>query len=335
MARLLSGLDPEKFDVTVISVVETSEDIIDLLPEHVTVHRLNISGVSDIYRISKLAPLLRGTDVLVCSLFHASVVGVPLGRLLGVSRLLVWQHNTTFKTRGRRVIYIQLYRLANDILADSNAVSRMLSEDLEVPPSKISQLPIAGVDTDRFAPTTPSKRSGDDAITVGTIARLVEQKGLFDLIQCAESLGDRYQFDVIGKGERRRELERSAPSNVTFLGTVEDHELPERLASYDIYFQPSKHEGLCMTVIEAMSCGLPVVASTVGGIPESVVPGTTGYLCDPGDIDCFSTHLKELGSDPELRRDMGMAGRDRVIEHYSQSVLVEKFESVIHQTSTR
>lgn len=328
MVRLLSGLDPEEYDITVISVVETSDDVVDLLPDHVTVHRLNISKITEGYRVLKLVPLLRGTDVLVCSLFHASVVGAPIARLMRIPRVLVWQHNAGFRNSRRRVIYGQLHRIAHHVLVDSNAVSRIVSDDLGIQSSKVTQLPIAGVDTTRFAPQNLDKTQ-NNPITVGTVARLVEQKGLFDLLRCGKMLGNKYQFEIIGQGEQRHELEKRSPDNVTILGTIEDEELPERLSSYDIYFQPSKHEGLCMTVIEAMSCGLPVVGSSVGGIPESVLPATTGYLCEPGDIDCFTTRLVELGSDPELRKKMGAAGRERVIVSYSQSVLVEKFEQVI------
>jgi glycosyltransferase involved in cell wall biosynthesis len=209
----------------------------------------------------------------------------------------------------------------------------MLSEEFGVRSTRVSRLPIAGVDTDRFSPRdTTAARNGGEVVTVGTIARLSEEKGLFDLLSCAETLGPEFQFEVIGEGEQRDALERNAPDNVTFVGSVDNRELPARLAGFDVYFQPSKHEGLCMTVIEAMSCGVPVVASEVGGIPESVVPGTTGFLCGSGDVDCFVSHIQELASDEKLRQEMGNAGRTRVVKRYSQSELVNKFEEVISTT---
>ena len=333
MVRLLSELNSDEFDITVVSVVETSDDVVEILPEHVHVYQIDISTAAGAYRISKLLPILRGTDVLVCSLFHASVIGVPLGRALGVSNILVWQHNTTYKTATRRMLYAQLYRLSDHVLSDSEAVSSMLTDEFGVSHTKLSQLPIAGIDTDTFAPTT-SRLANDRQIRIGTIGRLAEQKGLFDLLECARQLGSKYQFDIIGQGEKRGALEREAPDNVHFRGTLSAEKLPKQLASYDIYFQPSKYEGLCMTVIEAMACGLPVVASRVGGITESVVPGETGYLCDAGDIDCFCNHLEALATDHELRRSMGAAGRERVVSRYSKSVLAAKFQEALHQTKT-
>jgi glycosyltransferase involved in cell wall biosynthesis len=209
----------------------------------------------------------------------------------------------------------------------------MLIEECDISSTNISQLPIAGIDTHRFAPRCLENNT-KSIISIGTIARLVEQKGLFNLLRCAEMLGGQYQFEIIGQGEQHDELERRAPDNVSFLGSVPDSELPKQLREFDIYFQPSKHEGLCMTAIEAMACGLPVVASSVGGITESVVPGETGYLCEAGDIECFCNRLQQLRADPDLRNEMGAAGRHRVQTRYSQAVLVDRFEQVLMKTKT-
>lgn len=327
MVRLLSGLDPEEFDVTVISVVETSDDVVDMLPAHVTLHQLDISGPTDLHRIPKLVPLLRGTDVLVCSLFHASVVGVPIGKLVGVPRILVWQHNThppvRFRYWGLRIVF----RLADRVLADSNRVSSFVNKKYGAPTSKISALPIAGVDTDRYRPL--DVQSADGRIPVATVGRLTPEKGYDDLFRCAQRLGTDFQFYIAGDGPEREWMERDAPGNVTLCGTIPNDEIPEFLNRHEIYFQPSKREGLCMTVIEAMACGLPVVGSKVGGITESVRDEENGFLCDAGDVGCFSTSVQRLAENPELRRDMGSAGRECVNERYSRNALADQFERTL------
>jgi len=168
----------------------------------------------------------------------------------------------------------------------------------------------------------------------GTIGRLTPEKGYDDLFQCARQLGSNFQFYIAGDGSERDWMETDAPENVTLCGTIPNEDIPEFLNQHHIYFQPSKREGLCMTVIEAMACGLPVVASRVGGITESVIPDETGYLCNSGDIDCFCNHLEALAIDHKLRRKMGSAGRDRVVSRYSKSVLATKFREALHQTKT-
>lgn len=333
MVRLLNGLDPERYDITVISVVETPDDIVSLLPESATLYRLHISQPTEIHRIIKLFQLLRGTHVLVCSLFHASAVGVPIGRLLRIPKVLIWQHSIRFKSKVRQGVYRVLYQLSDQVLADSDAVSAMISEKFGISSHNISQLPIAGIDTKEYDPKCFDSNI-EEQLKIGTIARLVEEKGVFDVISCAESLGNQFQFEVIGEGEQRPELTNQAPANVTFHGAVDNDSIPNYLSNFDIYFQPSKHEGLCMTVIEAMACGLPVVASSVGGITESVVPGETGYLCEAGDIECFCNRLQQLRADPDLRNEMGAAGRHRVQARYSQAVLVDRFEQVLMKTKT-
>jgi glycosyltransferase involved in cell wall biosynthesis len=200
-------------------------------------------------------------------------------------------------------------------------------ESMDVPASKVSVLPIAGIDTNRYRVfETDLTESGTRIATVG---RVTDEKGYDDLLRCARELGPEYQFHAAGDGERRAELEERAPKNVEFHGTIPNDQIPEFLNRGDLYFQPSKTEGLCMTVIEAMACELPVVGSSVGGITESVVDGETGFLCEPGDIDCFRRRIEQLSQDPQLRGEMGAAGRERVVLNYSSAELVKRFREAI------
>lgn len=321
MARLLSELSRDEFDITVVSLVETPHDVVDQLPDHVRVVPLDISSPLEVYRLSRLIPVLRQTDILVCSLFHATAVGMPIATLLRVPTKLVWQHNTSYSSQGRQTIYQVLYRLADQVLADSQATQSMLVNSMDISSEKISVLPLAGVDTERFR---AGDRAGRDSITIGTIGRLVEQKDYATLIEVAERLPE-YEFQIVGDGPKYDELRRISPENTEFCGRVGDQALLERLRDWEIYFQPSRYEGLGITVIEAMACELPVVASAVGGITESVVPEETGFLCQPEEVECFSERLRQLGNDSELRTQMGQKGRERVKENYSAEALADRF----------
>jgi glycosyltransferase involved in cell wall biosynthesis len=142
-------------------------------------------------------------------------------------------------------------------------------------------------------------------------------------------LDDRFEFHVIGDGPLRDELcalaSDHAPNSVTFHGERPPDKIPSFLNKLDVYFQPSRREGLCITVIEAMACGLPVVGSNAGGISESVVHGETGLLASADDIDKHCEHLRTLGEDDALRQQYGRASRLRVEECYSAEALREKF----------
>ncbi|AAG18698.1 LPS glycosyltransferase [Halobacterium salinarum NRC-1] len=332
MARLLSELQPSEFDITVVAIADTPPDVVSMLPDHVEVKHLKMTRRTALLQLGEISKIVKSTDILVCSLFHATAIGVPLGLLLQVPKLLVWQHSTSYSNQIRSAYYRLAYRAADRVLADSDAVMEMLVDSVGVPDQKISTLPIAGIDVKEYQPskTHPSHEN----ITVSTVGRLANVKGYDDLIRCARDIGDDLQFQIAGEGEERERLESKTPDNVNFQGMVPNEQIPQFLNNSDIYFQPSKYEGLCMAVIEAMACGLPVVASDVGGITESVVPGETGFLCRPRDIDCFSERLQQLSENPALRKQMGTAGRKRVISEYSQKALARQFRKAIDQTET-
>jgi glycosyltransferase involved in cell wall biosynthesis len=331
MVRLLSKLSSEKFDITVVSIADTSQDIVPLLPDHVSLCDLNIGGSSPSLRnFSRLLCIAKKSDLVVCSLFHATLVGVILASIFSIPTTLVWQHNSEYKNNLRRWLFSKFYSQADRVLADSKAVKEMLVHSEGVKKNKISVLPISGVDLDRFQPE--SVVPSGDHYRIGTIGRLIDRKGYPDLFETAERLGDRFQFYIIGEGSELERYERLAPENVHLLGAVDDDILSDRLASFDIYFQPSHFEGLCMTVIEAMACGLPVVASSVGGITESVVDGETGLLCEPRDIKCFCDSLSYFAEHPDEATEMGLTGRERVKNRYSADALATAFERVVSET---
>lgn len=335
MARLLSELSPTEFDITVASVARTDPDVVPLLPDHVDLVQCDLDSKLAFHRLRPLIGVLRETDVLVCSLFHATMAGTVLGSLLRVPTIMIWHHNTAHPNSSRPAGYRIVNRLADRVLADSEAVERELVERYGMDRDDISQLPIAGVDTTKFSPEAGRHEGGQDVTRVATVGRLTEQKGYPDLLTCARRLGEDFDFHVAGAGPELETLEANAPANVTFHGKIPDDEMAEFYASADVYFQPSRWEGLCMTVIEAMACGLPVVASAVGGIEESTVEGETAFCCKPGDVDCFIERIEQLGTDADLRATMGRAGRDRVKEHYSANALATAFREALAACSNR
>lgn len=329
MVRLLSGLEPNEYDVTVVSLTDAEQSVVPQLPEHVNFQNLGLKNKIALHRLFPLKKLLSRTDILVCSAFHAAVVGVPFGDLLSVPLVLVWQHNSQPRNKFRANLYNLIYRRADCVLADSESVKSMVETTYGIHESKISVLPIAGVDTGRFCPSYQPKAKKNTSI--GTVGRLTPEKGYKDLVSCAEILGEKFQFHIAGDGPERDWLEANSPPNITLHGSIPNHMIPKFLNQHHIYFQPSKTEGLCMTVIEAMACELPVVASQVGGIAESVNHEQTGFVCPSGSIKCFCNYLENLAENEVLRDRMGSAGRRRVKARYSQSALAQEFRKTVHR----
>jgi glycosyltransferase involved in cell wall biosynthesis len=142
--------------------------------------------------------------------------------------------------------------------------------------------------------------------------RLSPEKGIEELVAATEGMN----LVVAGDGPLRELVPGS-------LGFVPHAELERLYARAAVVVLPSYREGLPLCVIEAMAHGRPVVASAVGGIPELVRDGETGFLVEPGDVAGLRAAIQRLLADPELRRRLGRAGRERAIELCSQEQVTQ------------
>jgi glycosyltransferase involved in cell wall biosynthesis len=171
------------------------------------------------------------------------------------------------------------------------------------------------------------------------VARLSHWKDQPTLLRALSDLKDLdWQLELVGDGPLRWQTEALVQSldlrsRVTFLGFRRD--VPERLAEAQVFLLISKWEGFPRSILEAMRAGLPVVASDVGGVRESVVDGKTGFVIPRGDVARLRECLCKLIVSPELRVSMGNAGRARYEEKFTFDRLVERttkvYESVLER----
>ncbi len=159
-----------------------------------------------------------------------------------------------------------------------------------------------------------------DRLVVGCVARLVPQKGLPDLVAAAARIGaaePRAAFVVVGDGPQRASVEAAArrcDARVCFTGERSD--VADLLAAVDVFALASRWEGTPIAVLEAMSAGLPIVATAVGGVPGIVVDGETGVLVPPGAPDALAAQLLALLRDPGRARRLGDAARARALARH-------------------
>lgn len=135
---------------------------------------------------------------------------------------------------------------------------------------------------------------------------------------------------LVGDGPDRVPAERRARElgvydDVRFLGKQDPVE--EILSIADIFLMPSGSETFGLAALEAMSCHVPTVASNVGGLPELIVDGETGFLCTPGDLDRFTSRTRQLLSDEELHQDMAEAARNRAVNVFDINRVVPTYEN--------
>ena len=208
-------------------------------------------------------------------------------------------------------------------------VSEWMGHELKrtgIPDSRIRVVP-TGVETDRFRPDLrdPSRlRSSPSARVVLFPGRPTIVKGAAVLARAIPKvLREMPNVEFAFTGGRAEEFLRivdlsdEVRRRIRFLGYVPFEELPAIYASADVVVAPTFYENLPARVLEAMASAVPVVASSVGGIPEVVVPGKTGSLSPPGDADALARALLVLLKDDELRTRLGAEARRVVAERFT------------------
>lgn len=178
-----------------------------------------------------------------------------------------------------------------------------------------------------------------DELAVGIVAALEHRKGHDVLLQALARLraeGVALRCLVCGGGSRRSALESLAQALgigdvVRFLG--EQRQVADVLAALDVFVMPSRHEGLGVAILEAMAMALPVVASAVGGISETVADGRTGLLVPPEDPAALSAAIAALDRDRSRAQGLGAAGRERVIADFSMAAMAQRYERLYEEVS--
>jgi glycosyltransferase involved in cell wall biosynthesis len=175
----------------------------------------------------------------------------------------------------------------------------------------------------------PGFGTSEDRVVVVAVSRLVSVKGYPELAAAMRSVPDADLW-VVGErlvSDRGEDMgvmlaQAGLGERLRLLGYRDD--VAAVLAAADIFVLPSYFEGLPMSVIEAMLCGLPVVASDISGPREQVVPGVTGLLVPPRQVAPLAAALARLAADAGLRATMGDAGRQRAIALYDEAAVVER-----------
>jgi glycosyltransferase involved in cell wall biosynthesis len=248
----------------------------------------------------------------------------------------------------------QRNRLAARIVRDNlAAATRLASTSLcmaDVIRRYAGRRPISitpfGVDTEEFVPDL--REDGDDpadeVVRIGTVKALSAKYGIDDLITAFVRVSgqrpDRsLELHLYGEGpdeEPLRELaaESAAGASVVFHGAIPHEEVPRALAGLDVFAALSTldSESFGVAILEAGACGLPVVVTDADGPAEVVERGVTGFVVPRHDVSAATDAMGRLVDSPELRRQMGRAGRDHVVTHYSWQLSLDLMEQAYRDT---
>ncbi len=221
--------------------------------------------------------------------------------------------------------------------------------ELGCPPEKIV-VHHMGIELSRFPASSSRGERDDDTVRLLTVARLVEKKGVEYAIHAVAALRDttrrKLEYRVLGDGPLRGELERlvrelGVGDCVRLVGEADQDGVREAMLDSDVFVAPSvvaedgDMEGVPVSIMEAMACGLPVVSTRHSGIPELVHHGESGFLVRERDPLALARALARLAGDASLRRRMGRAGRRAVERGYDLAVLNDRLVGLLASMGAR
>lgn len=253
-----------------------------------------------------------------------------------------------YDLHGTNRKYNLLRKLVSPFVQRYIAVSRdlenWLTTTVGINPRKVSQI-YNGVDQVRFSPRQGKRESpfetgliDDRSLVVGSVGRLAQVKNQLALIDAFALLVERQptlrrniRLLIVGDGPQFAEAEqRIADRDIRDIAllTGDRDDVPELMGLMDVFVLPSLGEGISNTILEAMACGLPIIATHVGGNPELVEPGKNGYLVPSGDIPALAESIGDMVNDAAGRQRMGAASLEQVRDRFNWDRTVQKYLSL-------
>ncbi len=266
-----------------------------------------------------------------------------LARMSGASVSVVRSIHETRQAK-KRFADTPLFRGADRLIAISEGMKSTLASAYGIDPEKIAVIP-GSVDTDKFKPGLDASaildEIGVDEKTplLGIVSRIKGGRGHRQLVEAFAGLAEEFQdlrLMIVGRGESKGEIEelvraRGLADRIHFMGYRRD-DLPQiynAMRAKIILGEGS--DGTCRAALEAMACGVPVIAAKVGSLPESVADGKTGLLIDGRDERALANAMRRYAGDPDLAAAHGAAARRQALRRFAIESMVDKTESLFSE----
>ncbi len=323
---------------------ELGEQLCDVAPvfSHVLKHKYDVPVLA---RLVRLLRRRRIDAVVTVGAGDRMFWGRLAAKRAGVPVVIAALHSTGWPDRVGRLNRM-LTPWTDAFVGVANSHGKYLIENERFPADRVHVIP-NGVDTERFVPRVrdPARLEPfgipGDAKIIGLVAVLRPEKNHELFLRAAAIVRKqepRAHFVLIGDGPERAKLDRLTSELklggcVHFLGKRSN--VPELLSLFDVFALTSKIEASPVSILEAQACGVPVVATRVGSIPESVVDGETGLLVESEDAEGMARAIVRILTAPEFGRTLGGAARKFVVEHRSLGAMVSGYETLITQLYER
>ncbi len=287
--------------------------------------------------LKKIKEVIRKFRPDILHSHYASSFGL-LGALTGFHPFIisVWGSDiSTFPSSSFKKALLKFtLSKADKLLSTSKA---MKEETMEFTDKSIELTPF-GIDVEKFFPKKVISLFGENDLVIGTIKTLKEYYGIEYLIRAFQLLKNKYpslplKLLIVGGGEQKEYLKDLSSSlgvenDTIFTGYISPDKVPDYHNMLDIYVAASVRESFGVAVLEASACGKPVVVTNVGGLPEVVDNGETGYIVETQNIVMLSEAIGKLAVNEPQRIRFGENGRNKVIREYVWQDSVDKMIKV-------
>ena len=338
LVDLVNNINKDRFSVTVWTIMDEGE-LREDIGEDVQYRSLNARGKWDLRAPLKLINAARAEspDVINSFLFFDNQVARVTGQIVNGTSIITGVRSVPNDRPGHRSLLDKKTQPWSDIIVSNSEAGAEYAIRRGASPEKVRVIR-NGRDIDLFT----NGRATDelyaslglirDHTIVGTVGRLVERKGHYDLLRAWAEITETYpdaRLLIVGDGPEHTGLKKKAREldclhSVVFAGQRND--VPDLLDMMDVFVFPSHYEGLPGALIEAMIAGLPIVATPVDGNAELIEDGVTGRFVPPHDDEAIADRLTELLDDTDLREDLGTAASEYARGEFAIESMVTEFE---------
>jgi len=346
-------LDPRRFHVEILSGPQTGSE--GSLIEEVRTRGVPLTILPDLVReihpwhdlraLRELYHFLRRRPFTIVHTHSskAGILGRVAARLAGVPIIVHTVHGWSFHghmSPPLRALFVALERLAARFTDALIVVTRRdIEKGLKARIGHPQQYHLirSAIPLDEFDPSKVNQSQARDALGIpadmpvlGNVGRFSIQKNPVEWVRVAGRVArslPECRFLLVGDGPLRAEVESSLAEEGIAERTVLTglrRDVPQMLAAMDVFLLTSLWEGLPRVIPQALAMEVPVVANRVDGTAEAIHHGKTGFLCEPGDLQCLSDRCLTLLTDPHLRLEMGHQGREYVLKEFDLRRMVDQ-----------
>lgn len=340
--NLIKKLNKAKYNVSICSLSAKGKLEEKFIKMGIKVYHIEKSRGIDYLLYFKLASLLRKNQIDIIHTHNPApwFYGVVAGKLAGIKAAVHTEHSYLFAEQKRLMLAERLLsKITETIVSDSDKVTDFLVKKLGIHEERITTI-VNGIDIDKFKIVVDvmAKKTefgiAEDSLVIGNVARLEPVKNHLYLLDVFSKVirsfpkavlvivGGGSQFEIL----KLKAVELGIKNKVFFLGVRDD--IPELLGLFDIFALTSINEGISLSLLEAMAAGRPIVATNVGGNPDVVVDGKTGFLLPLKDSEKMAEKIVSLLSNKELSIRMGEAGLKRAEQLFSLDRMVKNYENI-------